>query len=284
METLPRYAASQHFCRFLTIVSELTVRVVVGYTSPARGQSPELESFSRGEKYRTGTGSAIRELQFSEDDSLVECDAELTPQTESSAPQVSPMAGKFVSSKRTKIFKRNLPKAPLKAVRKYASNLKKKKTTLYIETNRHIVFDDAEAAETTVEFFFDQVDRKSVYSFKVSHVLHAASLQGGNRSVLVCRTSDLSFVHNLRAKRRELDLLVQQFPTSAREKLPAHVFVVHHPHGGEKVYSFGKSIVKKYMLESVSDSKLSNLSDLKGSKCVCCPCTLCVSYIGLGMR
>ncbi|RUS74063.1 hypothetical protein EGW08_018170 [Elysia chlorotica] len=276
--TVPEFAASPTFIRFLSIVAELTVRVVVGFTSPARGRSPELDSYSRGLRYRTGTGSAIRELVFGEDDSGIDCDAEVTPQAPASVQPVAPTSTKTAASKSSSIFKRNLQKAPLKAVRKYASGLKKKKSLLYIETNRHVVFDDAEAAETTADFYFDQPDRRNVLSLKVSHVLHDVSLEGGNRSVLVCKTSDLAFVQSLRAKRRELELLVSQFPRATREGLLQHVLLVHHPHGGEKVFSFGKSIVKKYILEPatpescsvnsassgrIPDSRLSKLADLK---------------------
>ncbi|GFR63587.1 baculoviral IAP repeat-containing protein 7 [Elysia marginata] len=274
--TLPDFAASRQFCRFLSLVAELTVRVVVGYTSPARRRWHDVTDQCKGEKYRTGTGSAIREPQFDDNDTSVECDAVGTPPT--SPTLVNPPAGKTKSKKSSKIFKGTLPKAPLKAVRKYASNRKKKKCTLYIETNRHIVFDDAEAAETSVEFYFDQPDRKSVYTLKVTSVMHDVSLSGGNRSILVCSTPDLSFVQSLRAKRRELELLVGQFPNAARDALLKHVFLVHHPHGGEKVCSFGKSVVKKYVLEramshsgpenassidQVSHSKLAKISNLK---------------------
>lgn len=273
VETLPEFSACPEFCRFLHLIADLTVRVVVGFTSPARKLWLDPMSQSKIDKYRTGTGSAIRELLLEEGDSFIECDSEVASQA--SSPPVPFTKSKAKSSKSSKKLKGSLARASLKAVRKYASSLKKKKYAMYIETNRHIVFDDSEAVETHVEFFFDRPDRKSVITLKASRVLHDVSLDESNRSILVCMTSDHDFVHSLRTKREELDQLVERFPSAVREALQQHVFLIHHPHGGEKVCSFGKSVVRKYVLEKIlptSDqqnasscppSKLTKIADIK---------------------
>ena len=278
LEMLPEFARCSQFPRFLNLLSDLTVRLVVSLTSAARGRAGQPSELPGGVRYRTGTGSAIREPVFEEDkdDPIVECDSGVA----ASAPASQPEPDKSSWSKGSSRLKRSLPKAPVKAMRKCASYMKKRKSVIYVETNRHIVFDDEEAANTTVEFFFDRPDRRSVYSFKVTGVLHDASLAGGNRSFLVCKTSDHSFVSSLREKRRELERLVENFPVTVRPALSKHMFMVHHPHGCAKVFSFGKCVVRKYLLEpgppscetsttataGGTPSKLTKFADLKQSE------------------
>ncbi|GFO08559.1 baculoviral iap repeat-containing protein 7 [Plakobranchus ocellatus] len=234
LEKLPSFAGYLEFFKFIRLAADLTVRVVVGYTSAGRNETSELSGARREEKYRTGTGSVIREPIFDEGPQQGEADK--------------------YSTERLKPPKVTYGKAAWNAVRKFTPSLKKAKSIFYVETNRHIVFDNDEASHTTVEFFFDNVDRKGVLSFKASAVLHNVSFLGANRSFLVCKTQDHNFVQSLRDKRQEMEMLLPQFPNSLREALAKKMFIIHHPHGGEKVFSFGNFVVSRYLLEPGSST------------------------------
>lgn len=125
----------------------------------------------------------------------------------------------------------------------------KKKGYVYVEINRHLVFDDTEAESATVEFFYDNPNRKGIVLAKGVSVMHSTVL-GDCKSILRCRTSDLSLIDMVKESRNEVESLAKNFPRKIKEALMRRVFVISHPHGGEKVFSYGEYVLVKYELKT----------------------------------
>lgn len=138
----------------------------------------------------------------------------------------------------------------LSGVRKYLP-YGRKNGYVYIETSRHLVRDNAEAENTTVEFFYDQPNRRGVIVAKGVSVCHSCDL-GDSKSILVCRTSDATLVNMVKDSTEEMESLAKNLPQNIKEGMMRRIFMFSHPHGTEKVFSFGEYVIVKYRLETVS--------------------------------
>ncbi|RUS73506.1 hypothetical protein EGW08_018721 [Elysia chlorotica] len=112
-----------------------------------------------------------------------------------------------------------------------------------IHTANHVVFDDAEARQTIVEFFYD--DHRDV-----RHVIRARGVRvtrsdlDGDYCVLDCVTHDAKLGPALDAVRREWSSLWNE----VKDKLYGSdvSMVVSHPHGCSKQFSVGRCLSREW--------------------------------------
>ncbi|KAH9504918.1 hypothetical protein Btru_061054 [Bulinus truncatus] len=226
-EQLPSKTRCPAFLQFLQLFAKLTVKLTVNTTSKQRHRTdPLFQSI----KQRVGTGFVL--LEQWRDPNV---DGETSWESGQSAlANVGKYVKKFV---------------------------KKSKKNFYIQTNRHLVFDDEEAVSTTVEFC---IDEKAVRCFKVASVL-TSDIVGDYRCTLVCRTSDHSFVREVQQIKRETLALADQLPTKTKKAMTKKVFMIEHPHGGAKVLSYGDSVLVKYQLLKDQKSQVTDLLRINNS-------------------
>uniref|UniRef100_A0A0B7BC95 Peptidase S1 domain-containing protein n=1 Tax=Arion vulgaris TaxID=1028688 RepID=A0A0B7BC95_9EUPU len=106
-----------------------------------------------------------------------------------------------------------------------------------VMTASHVVFDDEEAKNTTVEFFYDSADTSTVIRGWGVRVCHIDVMR--NRSIIECQTHDLNLCQRLTHALKERNHLI------AKELEPHIVSVltsviISHPHGMCKQVTFGK--------------------------------------------
>lgn len=107
-----------------------------------------------------------------------------------------------------------------------------------VMTAAHVVFDDEEAQNTIIEFFFDDnEDRSTVVTAMGVRVSHID--EHNNRSVIECRTHDLSLYQRLSTIRKEREQLIRDSLAKEVNHEPM-VVLIAHPHGLSKCVSFGK--------------------------------------------
>ncbi|XP_059154598.1 uncharacterized protein LOC131940057 [Physella acuta] len=140
-------------------------------------------------------------------------------------------------------------------VKKFLTNVlkKPKKEKLYIEVNWHVVQTDEEAAKTTVEFFYDQPSRRGVKEMKGKYILRSTKL-GENISILVCKTSDSGLVRDINQTKEKIIAAVDKLPRKIKEVLTKKIFIINHPHGKEKVLSYGDSVPVKYEIKTQTNN------------------------------
>ncbi|CAL1536542.1 unnamed protein product [Lymnaea stagnalis] len=222
-EQIPSKCRHPEFIKFLNLLAILTVRIVISVTSRDRNRNdPALRPTpgTNERRYRTGTGF----VSLTEHDDL--------------PGQNDPLDD---NHRRT-----------WGNIKKYVKTLvKKNKELIYVETNRHLVFNDEEAANTTVEFFYDDPGQKGVKVIRGVGVIHSKII-GDHRSILVCQTSDHDLLHQLNRTREEALELAERLPRRAKEAMCKKLFIINHPHGGEKVLSYGDSVMVKYDLQKDS--------------------------------
>lgn len=121
--------------------------------------------------------------------------------------------------------------------------------TFKVMTVAHIVFDDAEAKNTTIEFFFD--DDKNTENVVKAQGIRLSSIDvANNRSIIECVTHDFGLHKKLQHFRSRKIKLQSQLPktltqTSDQGATPIGnllVVLTSHPHGAAKRVSFGSII------------------------------------------
>ncbi|XP_059154604.1 uncharacterized protein LOC131940060 isoform X2 [Physella acuta] len=130
----------------------------------------------------------------------------------------------------------------------WMSFLKKNKEFVYIVTSTHLVFDDEEAVHAHVEFFFEHPNRKNVKIIKGNSVI-PSPIFGDYRCILVCKTSDLNTVQLVNQTKEKIATLAEKLPSTVKECMTKKLFLVHHPHGNEKVLSYGDYVAVRYALK-----------------------------------
>ncbi|CAL1534116.1 unnamed protein product [Lymnaea stagnalis] len=208
-EQLPSAARCKEFIQFIQLFGLLTVRVkVLVQRSDRKGVDT-----SKDQEFKVGTGWVS-----------------LSQQT---VNQTSEEGGEH---------------RRLNALRKYVATLvKKEKHLISIETNRHVVASDEEAVNTTVEFFLDYPNSRGVKTLKGVKVIHS-DVVGDNQSTLVCKTSDLTFVQQINKIRQDLLEVKEKLPKRTKESMTKKLYIIGHPHGKEKVLSYGDSVPVKYAI------------------------------------
>uniref|UniRef100_A0A2C9KTY7 Uncharacterized protein n=1 Tax=Biomphalaria glabrata TaxID=6526 RepID=A0A2C9KTY7_BIOGL len=207
LEQIPSAFRVLEMFDLLKLMGELTVRITVSTTSKLRPS----EGLTRinGCKARIGTGFAIKHA----------CHVKKTHGSEQS---------KYKHIKRW-----------LKLGRK------KDIGYVYIQTSRHLVFNDEEAQNAVVDFFYDTPDAKDVITLQ-GKFLMVSSTAGDNQCLLVCECPDLGFIHKINQLQRELVGVAHRLPLKAKKRMSKKMFMIHHPHGGPKVLSYGDYVRLKY--------------------------------------
>lgn len=107
-----------------------------------------------------------------------------------------------------------------------------------VMTVAHVVFDDDEARSTAITFFYDDDNDNTITvtarGERVSHI----DIQR-NRSVIECRTHDLTLFQRLSSARDERMRLIQSSLSKKVHQEPM-VVLISHPHGMSKCVSIGK--------------------------------------------
>ncbi|BFZ09399.1 hypothetical protein BsWGS_12438 [Bradybaena similaris] len=208
LEHIPSNVRCPEMLQFIKLIGKLVVKLTIKTTSSKR---PHISSEHREATPRCGTGMAF-----------VKNDSEDTAPTE--------------------------PMRKWNTIRRYLSAFKKNKGIINIKTNRHLIYDDSEAENTVVEFFFDNPNGNEIVRAKGVSVTHSPII-GDVTSFLKCKISDLSMVEFVKNTENEVNALVRRFPQRIKEGLTKRVFVISHPHGQEKVYSYGEYALVKYALK-----------------------------------
>ncbi|CAG5134850.1 unnamed protein product [Candidula unifasciata] len=107
-----------------------------------------------------------------------------------------------------------------------------------VMTVAHVVFDDAEAQSTFIKFFLDDdSDSTAVVTARGERVSHIDIQR--NRSVIECRTHDLTLFQRLSNSRNERMRLIQNSLSTEVNHEPM-VVLISHPHGMSKCVSIGR--------------------------------------------
>ncbi|KAH9507990.1 hypothetical protein Btru_052528 [Bulinus truncatus] len=222
MEQIPSTFRCPEMLKLLYVMGDLTVRIIGSSTSSRRKLRHSMTVNQF--KRKTGTGYIIE-----------------YPCTEKPPSQKS----KFTS------IRKMLP------IWKQASV-----NYVYIQTSRHVVYDDDEAQKTVVEILLDGHERKTV-SIDGKFVL-GSEVPGDNQCLLVCECTDSGFIQRLNELQQEFYQLAERLPLKVKKGLLKKLFMVHHPHGGPKVLSYGDFVRVKYKYcagSDISQPLLTKLND-----------------------
>ncbi|KAK0064455.1 baculoviral IAP repeat-containing protein 7 [Biomphalaria pfeifferi] len=150
-------------------------------------------------------------------------------------------------------------KSKLKTIKeRFTKGSKKSVGTVYIQTSRHLVYNAEEARKTDVEFFYDSADRKDIVTLKGKYV----STPGDGQCLLACECSDLGFIQKLNQLQTEFFQAAEALPRKVKKGMLKKMFMVHHPHGGPKVLSYGDFVKVKYSYNSGEANKQPTLTKL----------------------
>uniref|UniRef100_A0A2C9KXI5 RING-type domain-containing protein n=1 Tax=Biomphalaria glabrata TaxID=6526 RepID=A0A2C9KXI5_BIOGL len=122
---------------------------------------------------------------------------------------------------------------------------KKQSNYIYIQTSRHLLLNDEEAQKTQVEFSFGNEECKDVVTLKGKYLL-CSKIPGDSQCLLVCECTDLRFIQRIYQLQAEFTQAAHRLPLKVRKGMLKSMFMVHHPHGGPKVLSYGDFVQVKY--------------------------------------
>ncbi|KAH9500189.1 hypothetical protein Btru_077442 [Bulinus truncatus] len=159
--------------------------------------------------------------------------------------------------------KDKLKNAKISGIKKLVP-FRKKSGFVYIQTNRHVVFDNKEAAATTVEVM-DGSSERNVVKLKGKFVLFSKAF-GQSDVLLVCKCNDLNLLKRLNKTRQELLNLAENLPKKAKLVMMKKVFLVQYPHGKNQVVSYGDSVVVKYEVKKEKNANGNQLVKLTGQQ------------------
>ncbi|KAK6987126.1 hypothetical protein BgiMline_016808 [Biomphalaria glabrata] len=125
---------------------------------------------------------------------------------------------------------------------------------VYIQTSRHLVFNDEEAQNAVVDFFYDTPDAKDVITLE-GKFLMVSSTAGDNQCLLVCECSDLGFIRKVNEMHRELVGVAHRLPPKAKKRMSKKMFMIHHPHGGPKVLSYGDYVRVNFKINLIENCR-----------------------------
>ncbi|KAH9492285.1 hypothetical protein Btru_024583 [Bulinus truncatus] len=224
LEQIPSAFCSSEMLKLLKLMGSLTVKVVVPATSSQR-RSEEHKVISQ-HKLRAGTGFVIEHA----------CQEKLPA--------------------------KNGGKSKLKSIKRIVTGGRKKNNwTVYIQTSRHLVFNDDEARSSTVEFVFDNPETKDAVTLEGKYVLVSAT-PDDSQCLLVCECSDLSFIQRLHQLQRDFYRLADGLPLGTKKRMSKKLFMIHYPHAGQKVLSYGDFVGVKYKYDSCGQNGQPTLTKL----------------------
>ncbi|KAH9507988.1 hypothetical protein Btru_052524 [Bulinus truncatus] len=224
LEQIPSAFRCSEMLKLLKLMGSLTVKVVVSATSSQRG-SEEHKVISQ-HKLRAGTGFVI----------------------EHACQEKQPT--------------KNGGKSKLKSIKRMVTGGRKKNNwSVYIQTSRHLVFNDDEARSSTVEFVFDNPETKDAVTLEGKYVLMSAT-PDDSQCLLVCECSDLSFIQRLHQLQHDFYRLADGLPLGTKKRMSKKLFMIHHPHAGQKVLSYGDFVGVKYKYDSCGQSGQPTLTKL----------------------
>ncbi|KAH9492286.1 hypothetical protein Btru_024585 [Bulinus truncatus] len=211
MEQIPSTFRCSEMLKLLNVMGDLTVRII-GSSTSSRRQLRHSTTVNQFQR-KTGTGFIIE----------------------------YPCRGKPPSQK-----------SKFTSIRKMLPIWKQASVNyVYIQTSRHVVYDDGEAQKTVVEILLDGHERKTV-SLEGKFVL-GSEVPGDNQCLLVCECTDSGFIQRLNELQQEFYQLAERLPLKVKKGLLKKLFMVHHPHGGPKVLSYGDFVRIKYKYCAGSD-------------------------------
>ncbi|KAI8792456.1 baculoviral IAP repeat-containing protein 7 [Biomphalaria glabrata] len=151
------------------------------------------------------------------------------------------------------------------SLKKILTKNKKSIYHIYIHTSRHLVLNDEEAEKTEVEFFSDSADRRDIVILKGSHLMHSTT-PGDSQCLLICECSDIGFIEKLDKLQNEFQEAINSLPLKAKKGMLSKLFLVHHPHGGDKVLSYGDYVKVKYKFNPGGSSNQPTLTKLSAQE------------------
>ncbi|XP_055890006.1 uncharacterized protein LOC106076696 isoform X3 [Biomphalaria glabrata] len=120
---------------------------------------------------------------------------------------------------------------------------------IYVQTTSHVVLDgQGVVRDTEVTLSLDNNIYKNVKLSGKSVLFH--SKKGIFQSILICLTPDLNIIRTLDKLQNDLIDHVKRIPNSLKESMSQSVYVISHPHGEEKMLSFGKALPRNYIIFS----------------------------------
>ncbi|KAK0064345.1 baculoviral IAP repeat-containing protein 7, partial [Biomphalaria pfeifferi] len=128
---------------------------------------------------------------------------------------------------------------------------------VYITTSRNLVQSGIDPGDVTVDFCCDDQVQGQTRSITVASVL-TFEHNRDYKAILVCRISDAAFFQLIYQTRRQILELVGNIPDSVKDFLSKKVFLIHHPHGRDKVVSHGDFVQVKHKL--VTDDMTGSLT------------------------
>ncbi|KAI8792460.1 Baculoviral IAP repeat-containing protein 7-B [Biomphalaria glabrata] len=218
VQHIPSRFRCPEMLRLLKLMGELTARLTVCSTSKEKRQTDVGHH-----KVRVGTGFVIEH----------KCQMTMSSQKEQKS--------------KLRSIKERLTKGSKKSV-----------GTVYIQTSRHLVYNDEEARKTDVEFFYDSADRKNIVTLKGKYV----STPGDGQCLLACECSDLGFIQRVHQLQTEFFQAAEKLPVKVKKGMLKKMFMVHHPHGGPKVLSYGDYVKVKYSYKSGDGNQQPTLTKL----------------------
>ncbi|KAK6987141.1 Baculoviral IAP repeat-containing protein 7-B [Biomphalaria glabrata] len=223
LDHLPRRMRCDGLLRALQLMSDLTVKVVTACTSKLRPRDDV--AITNPQKARLGTGFVI------EQPCLIDSGAQ------------------------------RLNKSTLKFWKQLMSQRSHKNVgAVYVQTSRHVIFDDEEAQKTEVQFFSGSSSDEAKVTL-VGKRLLSSPTPGDGQCLLVCECPDLVFIQRLNLLQKEFFKAVEELPLKVKKGMLKTMFIVHHPHGGPKVLSFGDHVKVKYIYNT-GESKHPTLTKL----------------------
>ncbi|KAH9492282.1 hypothetical protein Btru_024576 [Bulinus truncatus] len=125
---------------------------------------------------------------------------------------------------------------------------KEKSLKIFIQTSRHLIYNNEEAHHVTVEFFCDNKEHKDIVTFKGKGLL-ISKTPGDSQCVLICESSDAGFIQKINQIHTAFRSTADQLPVKVKKRICKKLFITHHPHGGCKVLSYGDYVTVKYRLD-----------------------------------
>lgn len=123
---------------------------------------------------------------------------------------------------------------------------------IFILTNRHLINDQANSINLTVEFSIINSNIINSQIVQAESVFYS-KVAGDFKSILVCRSSNLNLAIYLNKMKQELSEELGRLPAWLKDLLIRKVFIISHPHGKGKSLSHGDAGYKTYIIKKLTE-------------------------------